>query len=158
MSLVKELRAASKLFRPEAHAAADRIEQLERQRDDLLAALEKFIDSREECADVDGFTAQIVSMDDYHEAQEARIEDGKLVICLSISTLAHAARYSQYFFDCAEDGRKLRISDEAEFAGSVVRRLNLEEEDGSTPITRMLDEAVIWVSEQGEAGIEEETK
>ena len=67
-------------------------------------------------------------------------------------------RHSQYFFDCAEDGRKLRISDEAEFAGSVVRRLNLEEEDGSTPITRMLDEAVIWVSEQGEAGIEEETK
>ena len=86
---------------------------------------------------------------------EAKIEDGKLVITLSISTLAHAARHSQYFFDCAEDGLQLHISDEAEFAESVVRGLNLEEEDGSTPITRMLDEAVIWVSEQGEAGIEE---
>lgn len=42
-----------------------------KQRDELLAALEKFMDSHEECADFDGFTAQIVSMDDYHEAQEA---------------------------------------------------------------------------------------
>lgn len=42
-----------------------------KQRDELLAALEKFMDSHEGCADVDGFTAQIVSMDDYHEAQEA---------------------------------------------------------------------------------------
>ena len=43
----------------------------ERQRDELLAALERFMDSHEECTDCDGFTAQIVSMDDYHQAQEA---------------------------------------------------------------------------------------
>lgn len=42
-----------------------------KQRDELLAALEKFMASHEECTDFDGFTAQIVSMDDYHEAQEA---------------------------------------------------------------------------------------
>ena len=42
-----------------------------KQRDELLAAFEKFMDAHEECADFDGFTAQIVSMDDYHEAQEA---------------------------------------------------------------------------------------
>lgn len=41
------------------------------QRDALLTALERFIDSHEECTDFDGFTAQIVCMDDYHEAQEA---------------------------------------------------------------------------------------
>lgn len=41
-----------------------------KQRDELLAALEKFMASHEGCADFDGFTAQIVSMDDYHEAQE----------------------------------------------------------------------------------------
>ena len=44
MSLVKELRAASKLFKPEAHAAADRIEQLEKQLDDLLADIENKAD------------------------------------------------------------------------------------------------------------------
>lgn len=36
----------------------------------MRAVLENFIDSHEECTDLDGFTAQIVSMDDYHEAQE----------------------------------------------------------------------------------------
>ena len=37
----------------------------------LVDALERFIDSHEECTDFDGFTAQITSMEDYHEAQEA---------------------------------------------------------------------------------------
>lgn len=37
----------------------------------MREALEKFIDSHEECTDFDGFTAQVVSMDDYHKAQEA---------------------------------------------------------------------------------------
>ena len=37
----------------------------------LRDALGKLLDSHEECTDFDGFTAQIVSMDDYHEAQEA---------------------------------------------------------------------------------------
>ena len=48
-----------------------RVQELEKQRDELLAALERFMDSHEECTDFDGFTAQIVSMDDYHQAQEA---------------------------------------------------------------------------------------
>ena len=34
-------------------------------------ALSLFLDSHEECTDFDGFTAQIVSMDDYHSAQES---------------------------------------------------------------------------------------
>ena len=34
----------------------------------MRSVLEKFLDSHEECTDFDGFTAQIVSMDDYHEA------------------------------------------------------------------------------------------
>lgn len=42
-----------------------------RQRDELLTALERFMDSHEECTDFDGFAAQIVSMADYHQAQEA---------------------------------------------------------------------------------------
>lgn len=37
----------------------------------MRTVLENFIDSHEECTDFDGFTAQIVSIDDYHEAQEA---------------------------------------------------------------------------------------
>ena len=85
---------------------------------------------------------------------EAKIIDGKLVISLGIATLAHAARHSEYFFNCAESGTKLKITDEDAFAKSVANALNREEEDGSTPITRMLDEATEWVSEQGEDGID----
>lgn len=86
---------------------------------------------------------------------EARVVDGKLVISLRIGTLANAARNSDHFFNCAESGTPIKITDETVFAASVARALNSEEEDGSTPITRMLDEATEWVSEQGEEGIEE---
>ena len=51
--------------------AYNEIVSLRKQRDELLAALERFMDSHEECTDFDGFTAQIVSMADYHQAQEA---------------------------------------------------------------------------------------
>ena len=86
---------------------------------------------------------------------EAQIADGKLVISLRIGTLAHAARHSDYFDRCAESGTPLKITDEAAFAQSVAHALNAEEEDGSTPITRMLDNAFEHVSEWGEDGIEE---
>lgn len=65
----------------QAWVMADSVREIRELRDQLAAqaltiktmreALEKFIDSHEECTDFDGFTAQIVSMDDYHEAQEA---------------------------------------------------------------------------------------
>ena len=47
------------------------------------------------------------------------------------------------------------MTDEAVFAQSVANALNAEEEDGSTPITRMLDKAFEHVIEWGEDGIEE---
>ncbi len=47
------------------------IANVEKQRDELLAELQRFMDSHEECTDFDGFTAQIVSMADYHQAQAA---------------------------------------------------------------------------------------
>ena len=62
---------AGRLDKAALDAAISAAEEAIRQRDELLAALEKFMDSHEECADFDGFTAQIVSVDDYHEAQEA---------------------------------------------------------------------------------------
>ena len=85
---------------------------------------------------------------------EARLEDGHLVIRLSIETLAHAARHSDYFFQANNHGTQLLITDEASFAKAVQRALNREAEDGSTPITRMLDAATRHVADQGDDGIE----
>lgn len=56
------------------HGQADRNQQLAAKAltiKTMRTVLENFIDSHEECTDFDGFTAQIVSIDDYHEAQEA---------------------------------------------------------------------------------------
>lgn len=86
---------------------------------------------------------------------EARLVDDRLVISLSVRTLAHAARNSEYFFSCANDGYPLQITDEVAFAKSVIRALNLEGEDGSTPVTQMLDWAFMHVCEQGDEGVEE---
>ena len=52
-------------------SALEKLAVAEKQRDELLAAFERFMDSHEECTDFDGFTAQIVSMADYHQAQAA---------------------------------------------------------------------------------------
>lgn len=86
---------------------------------------------------------------------EARIEDGHLVIRLSVATLAHTARHSNYFFQANENGTQLLITNEEAFAESIRRALNREAEDGSTPITRMLDAATVHAAEQGEDGVAE---
>lgn len=85
---------------------------------------------------------------------EAQIIDGKLVISVSIETLAFAARNSEYFFHCAETGTPLTITNDAEFANSVRSILNQEECDGSTPVTRMLDRAFRIACDQGLDGVE----
>jgi hypothetical protein len=87
---------------------------------------------------------------------KAQIEDGHLLIRLSIPTLAHAARHSDYFFQSRESGTPLVITNEAVFAESVCNSLNSEAEDGSTPISRMLDKATAHVADQGEDGIDVE--
>ena len=85
---------------------------------------------------------------------KARIEDGMLVISVSISALSHAARYCQYFDFCRETGGGVEITDEAAFAESVRRALNQEDEDGSTAVTRMLDKAFSKVVDNGDDGVE----
>ena len=57
--------------RPRLVEAQNEIHLLKKQRDELLAALERFMDSHEECTDFGGFTARIVSMGDYHKLMEA---------------------------------------------------------------------------------------
>ena len=86
---------------------------------------------------------------------EATIVDGKILISISIENLAHAAMNGEYFFACAEEGSPLRITNPSVFAESVALGLNREEEDGSTPVTRLLDDAIKWVCEQGEEGVDE---
>ena len=48
-----------------------RVQELEKQRDELLAATEAIAINSEECLDFDECTAMLVSIDDYHKLMEA---------------------------------------------------------------------------------------
>jgi len=82
------------------------------------------------------------------------VNDG-LIISISAETLANAARHGECFFQSAQEGTKLVISNAVDFMTSVAKCLNEESEDGSTPITRMFDQAIEQVVEDGEPGVDE---
>lgn len=88
------------------------------------------------------------------------IEKDELVIRIGIDTLTFAFEYSEMNNPFDEDGdsgefiRQYRVIDMAKFAEDVVTELNVEEEDGTTPLHRLLDQAFESVLENGGFGIE----
>ena len=80
---------------------------------------------------------------------------GDLVIRVPQETLVNAAKFGPYFDRCAGEGIVLEVSEPDQFMTSIAAALQVEEEDGSTPIHHLLDAAVEYVSEQGEPGIQE---
>lgn len=78
-----------------------------------------------------------------------KIEDGQLKISIGIALLAFAVQGSDQWPE------EYLVSDLREFAQSMVRRLRSEEEDGTTPVHRMLDAAADQVLEQGDDGVDE---
>lgn len=89
---------------------------------------------------------------------EVKIEDEELIIRIGISTLAGAIRLSPYIdgivMDHDGDENVVDITDEAVFADAIREAMQIEEEDGTTPIHRMFDSAAEWAIEQGCEGIE----
>lgn len=85
----------------------------------------------------------------------AIIEGDNIVIRVPISALPVAFDFSPLTPRDDEADAKYFVSDTAEFAKSVCRRLNKEEEDGTTPIHLMLDSAMEEALEQGDEGLEE---
>jgi hypothetical protein len=82
----------------------------------------------------------------------AVLVDGAIVIRVPVAGLAAAVRQS---CDGGHIGPPLiEISNEAAFAKAMVLELNREREDGETPITLMLDAAVIAAAECGADGCE----
>lgn len=87
--------------------------------------------------------------------QELTIEiiDDKLVISIGISTLLHAITFREDLFP-DEETPKIKIVDENIFAKDVLFELQNEEEDGTTLVHKMFDEAGTNAMEQGSEGIE----
>ncbi|MGH8083906.1 MAG: hypothetical protein ACREPV_01340 [Lysobacter sp.] len=88
-----------------------------------------------------------------HHGLACHLRDDALLIRLDVDTLCSAARGSDIFFDMAEGGERITITDPAAFAREVERALNDEDEQGNTPVSRMFDRAIEWVVEQGGDGL-----
>lgn len=93
------------------------------------------------------------------EEQPLRVEvtpDGELVIRIGIGTLAFAAEHMEInnpFDEDTENFKRLwRVIEPMEFANDVRRALCDEGEDGSTPLTELLDAASWAAIEDGSLG------
>lgn len=65
------------------------------------------------------------------------VADGKLVISIGVETLAFATWHADDVFERGD-----RIADVDAFGRDVARQLRQEEDDGTTPVHRLLDQAV----------------
>lgn len=83
-----------------------------------------------------------------------RIVKGDLVIRISARALAFATNNHPEFWDGENDKQRVKVTDRKQWVQATRNALEREEEDGSTPVTRMLDAAVAYAVEQGEEGIE----
>ena len=88
------------------------------------------------------------------------IED-EIIIRIGIGTLAWAFEHMEEnnpYDDAARDFvQKWKVTDPMEFATDVVRELTNEEEDGSHPLNRLLDQVSNAAVDQGSLGIDENT-
>jgi len=86
--------------------------------------------------------------------QQLKVEivDDRLVISIGVGLLAFAVQAAS---DVSGWSDEFYIYDPAKFADEVARQLQSEEEDGTTPVHRLLDAAALEALEQGADGIEE---
>lgn len=88
----------------------------------------------------------------------AAYDDGELVIRIGVDALAGAISNGNDFhrFDDAKDEyiRDFAISNTAEFARDVALAMQHEAEDGSSPLTKFLDEMARVAIDDGSTGVE----
>lgn len=78
------------------------------------------------------------------------IEDGRLVITIGIGLLAWAVQSAEPQWP--ED---FAVVDVEGFAKAIAKELKRDEEDGTTPVHRMLDAAATEVLESGDEAVDE---
>jgi len=84
------------------------------------------------------------------------IENDCLVIKIGINALAFVAANCEYFWDGESgiDVPTVKVIDKSLFAKEVRRYLAAEEEDGSTLLTKTIEQAIINAVEDGCEGVD----
>lgn len=85
---------------------------------------------------------------------QATVEGDELVIRIGLDTLKMAAEWNP-LFATEQDGPWESIEDTKELAHDVCRAMTHEEEDGSSPLTNFVDQAVLDAAENGSIGFAE---
>jgi hypothetical protein len=83
-----------------------------------------------------------------------RLFERVLIIEIGIDTLKNAAEHHNDFWQPHTDKFALVVNNPDRFARDVIAGLQDEGEDGSTPISRTLDVAILHAVEQGSEGID----
>jgi len=88
-------------------------------------------------------------------------KDGELQISIGVNTLKHAAQNSPcepltWFDEKQGEYMSYDVLDGEEFAKDVCRALRNEDEEGTTPVHRLLDKACWKAIEDGSGAVSEE--
>lgn len=76
-------------------------------------------------------------------------ENDTITITIGIETLCHAVRIGRPY---GQGG--VKITDQEAFIQNLIYGMQSEQEDGTTPVHSMFDEAVTTMLENGEEGLE----
>jgi hypothetical protein len=90
------------------------------------------------------------------EPLRVEIRKGVLSIMIGVETLGHAIELSpklERYNDESEDFDHPVIVNADVFAKEIMVELSREEEDGTTPVHRMLDSVAMFAIEQGASGV-----
>lgn len=82
------------------------------------------------------------------------IEVGELVIRIGIDTLKMATDLCPYLYDGLADRSIGHVINPGAWAKAIVNALEVEEEDGTTPVQEMLDRAIREAVDNGDEGFE----
>lgn len=87
------------------------------------------------------------------------IENEQLVIRVGVNVIAFVAekseKFQEYNMRTGQYDSLYRVADAAQLASDVVRALNKEQEDGTTPVHLLLDEAIEQAADDGSMGFHE---
>lgn len=110
-------------------------------------------------AEFDKHFKDVEFLKDKNQPLKVKIIDDSLVIHIGIDTLAWAAEnapmwYSLGYLDKRIHDSKVKVVDLKELAKDVALEINREREDGSTPLTNLLDDAILAAFEDGSLAFE----
>jgi len=84
------------------------------------------------------------------------VADGALIILVSADVVKYATEHHEAFYDHDHDVYRFKVADPQVWLQSVAKRLTAEFEGGSTPLSRLFDQAIETAVDQGDEGLEDE--